>query len=942
LIETQRSDRDPQAAEIAPALQQPARVGSRTLLDPVGFTVAFGHSSSLELALLLDHSDSLKLVSLLGWRARALRRRAIALLFTDIEGSTRLATELGAGWAGVLADHHELVGGAIAEAGGFVAGTEGDAFFATFEDAVAAGRAAVTAQRALRAHSWPRAVGELKVRMGLHVGQVQRTQIGYVGLEVHRAARVAAAAHGGELLVTAEARELAGEELITESVGVHRLKDFPAPVVLFCAVIDGRGAAAFPPPRTESVRPTNLPAGRPQLIGRADQLAEVVDAVVTDGERLVTITGLGGAGKTSLALLAGAELLDGHPGGVWWVDLTGVGSPDEVRLAIAAVVGAEDDPEGSVEAALTTRLRNSGATLVIVDNMEHVLAAAGTLQGLLDRLPDLRLLVTSRVPLRVDPERVIALDALDERSALELVARSARRRGRQPPLSGAGGDALREIVRLLDGLPLALELAAARLSVLSAVQLRDRLRESIGVLGEVRGGRPARHRSLRAALDSTLAVLDPAPRALFVRMGAFAAPVELHELERVLSDDGVSVLDALAELVDAALVQRVETGDGAVRFGLAEALRQIASELLDRSPDGRHWRHAHAERQYELMWAFRTVWVDRQTYLAAARSAEREAAAALRWATDNNDVLEQSIAAVYALLLVDSGRVREGGAITERLIASAPADAEVRFVALSAHAHYLLEIGRLDAARRSADEAYRAASDTKTRSSALIRRGLSNVFGGHTAQAVKDHADATALARKLPDDPAFLAGALALEGQALIGARLLDEAAARLAEARTVGSPVDAEALYSLDTLLGDLAIFNGRPTDAIEPFTRSLEQSLANGNFRQIMYDLFGVAEALAALGHDAESLEVAGMAESQGVEIGAAPDIPYVEHLRDLQQRIGPARAAELKQRGLADDPVERVARACQLARAHASAPTAAPGRGIQALQNRTSPLG
>jgi class 3 adenylate cyclase len=153
----------------------------------------------------------------------------IALLFTDIEGSTRLASELGDAWPAVLNEHHRIVGTAIAEAGGFVDGTEGDAFFATFEDPVAAGRAALAAQRALRAHRWPEVVGELRVRMGLHVGRVQRTEIGYVGLEVHRAARVAAAAHGGELLLTTEARELVGGELVTESVGMHRLKDFPAP-----------------------------------------------------------------------------------------------------------------------------------------------------------------------------------------------------------------------------------------------------------------------------------------------------------------------------------------------------------------------------------------------------------------------------------------------------------------------------------------------------------------------------------------------------------------------------------------------------------------------------------------------------------------------------------------------------------------------------------------
>jgi predicted ATPase/class 3 adenylate cyclase len=847
-------------------------------------------------------------------------------LFTDIEGSTRLVTELGSDWAQVLAEHHRLVGGAIADAGGFVDGTEGDAFFATFEDPVAAGRAAVAAQRAVRGHPWPRAVGELRVRMGLHVGRVERTEVGYVGLEVHRAARVAAAAHGGELLLTAEARALVGGEVVTESVGVHRLKDFPAPLMLFCAVIDGRGAAAFPPPRTESVRPTNLPAGGPHLVGREAQLAEVVDAISSESERLVTLTGRGGAGKTSLALLAGSELLDGHPGGVWWVDLTSTGSPEEVMVAVAAVIGAESEAEGSVPAAIMARLRNSGATLLILDNMEHVLGAADVLCELLDRLPEVRMLVTSRMPLRVEPERVIALDALDERSALDLIARSVGRRGLQRPPSDADGDALREIVRLLDGLPLALELAAARLSVLTAAQLRDRLRESIDVLGEARGGRPERQRSLRAVVDSTLALLDPSARALFVRIGVFAGPVELEELERVLSGDGVGVLEELAELVDAALVQRVETGDGAVRFGLAEALRQIASELLDRESDGQRWRHAHAYRQYELVWAFRMWYVERKTYLSA-RAAEREAAAALRWASANHDPLDQPLAAAYAYLLLSLGRTRDAGAITERLIASPLAEVEVRWLALAAHSVYLNNAGRFDEACRFADEAYLAAPDSKTRAYAWLLRSLNSVFAGHAAEAVKYGAEASTLAREL-HDPAFLSGALMHEAMAMISARLFDEAGARLDEARTVGTPVDAYALSSLDTNVGDLALADGRPAEALEPYARSLEQALADGAVMQIVADLMGVAEALAALGHEDESLEVTGMAESQATEIGASPDTLYDQRLAALEQRIGPARAAELKQRGRAENPAERVARACQLARSRAAAHADAPG--------------
>jgi class 3 adenylate cyclase/predicted ATPase len=851
-------------------------------------------------------------------RARRPPEGTVALLFTDIEGSTRLATELGPRWAGVLAEHHELVGGAIAAEAGFVQGAEGDAFFATFEDAVSAGRAAVAAQRALRARGWPGEAGELRVRMGLHVGRVQRTETGYVGLEVHRASRVAAAAHGGQLLLTAAARELVGDGLVCESVGVHRLKDFPAPVMLFCAVVDGRGAAAFPPPQTESVRPTNLPAGRPALVGRDRELAEVAGALAAEGERLVTITGRGGAGKTSLALVAGTELLEQHPGGVWWVDLTAVGAPDEVPVAIAAVLGAERELD--VPAAITSRLRNSGATLLVLDNMEHVLTAAGALCGLLDLLPDVRLLVSSRLPLRVDAERVIALDGLDERSALELVGRGVQRHGKRPKLTDADMDALREIVGLLGGLPLALELAAARLSVLTAVQLRDRLRESIDVLGEARGGRPTRQQSLRAALDSTLSLLDPAARALFVRMGAFAGPVELQELERVLSGDGVSVVEALGELLDAALVQRVETGDGGVRFGLPEALRQIASELLDREPDGERWRHAHAQGQYELVWAFRAEKLDRKTYLAA-RSAEREAGAALRWATTAHDPLEQPLAAAYALLLLEGGRVRESGVITERLIASPPADPEVRWLALFAHSLYLSDAGRYDESRRFADEAYRVAPDARTQADALMLRGDSNLWKGNTAEAVTDYAQAVALAREA-DDPAFLARALLWEAEALMVAGLVDEAAARLDEARAVGAPVDANILYYLDTFVGDLAVVDGRPADALEPYARSLEHALADGNLSQIVVDLVCVAEALAALGHDAESLEVAGMGESQGAELGAASDTLHDEHLRALERRLGPTKSAELKESGRAAGPAERVARACQLARSRAPA--------------------
>ena len=320
----------------------------------------------------------------------------------------------------------------------------------------------MAAQRALYARIWPEAVGELRVRMGLHVGYVERGRTGYVGLEVHRAARVAAAAHGGQLLLTAGARELVGDVVATQSLGIHRLKDFPAPVQLYCAVGDGRGAEAFPPPRTYEVRPTNLPAGAPALVGRESDLERVRSGLLVDGERLVTLTGRGGSGKTSLARAAGAQLLDQYPGGVWWADLASVRLPAEVPGVVAAALGSERDVDGSPLRAIEARPRTSGATLLILDNMEQLITSSGWLAELIGSLPELRVLITSQLPLRIPQERVIQLDALDDDSAAMLIEQVARRRGGTVPSDAGTRAVLLEVVRLLDGLPLALELAAAR------------------------------------------------------------------------------------------------------------------------------------------------------------------------------------------------------------------------------------------------------------------------------------------------------------------------------------------------------------------------------------------------------------------------------------------------------------------------------------------------
>ena len=819
----------------------------------------------------------------------------------------------------MLAVHHDLVGGAIAAESGFVDGVEGDAFFATFVDAAAAARAAVASLRALRAYRWPAEVGVLAVRMGLHVGYVERRATGYVGLEVHRAARVAAAAHGGQLLLTAAACALIGEVVAVEPLGVHRLKDFPSPEPLFCAVVDGRGATAFPPPRTEGVRPTNLPAGRPALVGREVELEQLRRAFRVEGERLVTLVGRGGMGKTTMALVAARELLDAYSGGVWLVSLASAVSIDDVFAAVAAATNADGDLSISSRDLVVKRLRDRGPVLVVLDNFEHLLEAAPAVGALLDELPELRLLVTSQAPLRLGMELCLPLGALDHDAALALIERVCRRRGGSLGGPGAGRSDLLQVVDLLDGMPLGLELAAARLAVLSPAQVLERLRESPDLLTDAGSSRPERHGSLRATVQWTLGLLAGDARAVFIRMGAFAGPVKLIDLEAVVGGGEVDILEALSSLLDFALVRRVESGDGAVRFELPEALRQIASGLLDAAPDGRRWRAAHARHQCDLVWAARTVIVSAGVFRRAA-AADREVSAALRWARAADNPLAARLAAARAVVLADNGRGREAAAVIEPLVAQPTGLAEVDGLALSAHAFALAVLGRIQEALVPAVQATSVGRDLETRTFAFLVCGLVRTYAEQPDASIHDLEQATELARAL--GPAALAGALLYTAQARMVAGDLEQAGNDLSEAVRIGRPVDAKALFHVDTLTGDLAVLSGRPMEALEPYARSLEDAQARGDQLQIFHDLSGMANVLAILHQDDEALEVAGIAEAQAHDVRGPDGIPA--HLAGLdavtaaEKRTGATRAAQLRARGRVVPAGHRVTTTCRFARA------------------------
>src|SRR4051812_33916764 len=493
----------------------------------------------------------------------------IALLFTDIESSTQLARRAAGGWGDLLAAHHALLRDAIERHDGYVDGTEGDAFFATFADSRAAVDAAVDAQRALAAADWPG-----RVRMGVHTGFVERREVGYVSIEVHRAARVGAAAAGGQVLVTAATRALLSEDAQVEDLGEHRLKDFPRPERLFNVVYDGRRAADFGALRTAAARPTNLPEDLAPLVGREGELARL-QSLLSNGTRFVTLVGAGGAGKTRLALTVARGLLDDFAGGAFLVALAPVSEPAGVLPAVARALDLGDDA-GELAPRIAERLGERHALLVL-DNFEQILGAAPVVAELLERSPRLRVLVTSQAPLHVRGETVMALDALEPDAAAALF--DARARAAAPGWAPGPGDAaaIAEVCDLVGRLPLAVELAAARAAVLAPADLLGRLKASSDVLRNPARDAPERQRSLRATFEWTHGLLEPGQQALFRRMGAFAGPVPLDAVEAVA---GADALDTLEALLDFSLVRRIESPDLGWRFTMPQALRDFARGKL--------------------------------------------------------------------------------------------------------------------------------------------------------------------------------------------------------------------------------------------------------------------------------------------------------------------------------------------------------------------------
>lgn len=618
-------------------------------------------------------------------RARDLPTGTVTFLFTDVEGSTRLLGELGeAGYADALDEHRRILRDAVAEHSGIEVDTEGDAIFAAFPTAVGALAAARASQEAF-------AAGPIRVRMGLHTGTPLRTIEGYVGVDVHRAARIAAAGHGGQVLISSTtAALLEGRSLPTLDLGEHRLKDLAG-----AERIHQLGTEQFPPLR--SLSPTNLPELPGTFVGRSADLREIGELLRDPAVRLLTLIGPGGIGKTRLALEAAAEAATSFPDGRWWAPLASMQESGPAKGAIGQVLGLSEGGEASAIREHLSRRRS----LLILDNAEHLLP--GLADVLAELVPDAgasTILVTSREPLGLRAERLVRVPVMTQSDAEQLLMSRAVALG----VALAPSETLTTLADRLDRLPLALTLAASRLPILSVEQILERMSQRLDLFTGSRDADP-RQRTLRLTIEWSHDLLTDAERTLFRRLSVFAGGCTLGAAEAVCDAE----IDVLQSLVDRSLVQRSAESSAEPRFSMLDAIAQFAAERLAESDEEAAIRTRHAAWIREL-----AERVDKQ--LQAGEPEEQWVAllnpeidnlrAAVAFGLESGDAaLVRAVAAALPTFWVMHGRVAEGRAWIERALELDPSEDDTRRRLLGGLAILAYMAGDYAASTDAADDA---------------------------------------------------------------------------------------------------------------------------------------------------------------------------------------------------------------------------------------------
>jgi len=834
--------------------------------------------------------------------------RTLSFLFTNIEDSTGLLRRLGGGdYAAVLADHHRLIREALAAHGGREVDTQGDAFFAVFGAARGCAAAAIAIQQTIGAHSWP--AGEVpRVRIGIHAGEAEQTATGLVGMEVHRGAWIAAVAHGGQILVSGAAAALLGDTLpegiSLRDLGRHRLKDLGRPEQIF--QLDAPGlAAAFPSLKSlDNPRlPNNLPAQASSFVGREAELSGVSQLVATS--RLVTLAGASGSGKTRLALQVAAGLLDGSGDGVWFTDLAPIADAGLVARTIANVLSVLPEAGVPVTETLAEAIAER-SLLILLDNCEHVIdACAKVADALLRACPNLTLIATSREPLGIDGEQVFRvptlatpapdddLPAIRGSEAVRLLADRAARAGAPLLLDEQTAPVVGRISRRLDGIPLAIELAAARLRVMSVTELDARLDQRFSLLTGGSRAAPARHQTLLATIDWSWELLTGVERDMLARLSVFVGGFDLAACEAVTVGADIMAGDAmslLAALVDKSLVQFDEGAGGPGRYRLLESMRQFAAQRLHERDSATadavgachrdHYLALAEAAAPKLIGSDQAMWLDRLDAelgnlraaiafslrradpepglrLAAslrifwsARGHAAEAADSLRALLDLPATTEPGAARAQALAaaatLVEQPAAADAYCAEATRIAEAMGDNHLVADIVAIRAFRLIRAGQNAAARPLVENALdlaRRLGDRHLTARLLYNRSYALDSEGDHAAAARDAAESLDLFRELGDlrETGRVLSNLAYDE---VGAGKLELARAHLAESLAIHRGLkDEHGMVYASLNLGMAEYLGGSPAAAACLFAESLQLArrlfLAEG----MGYALLGLA---------------------------------------------------------------------------------------------------
>jgi predicted ATPase/class 3 adenylate cyclase len=837
----------------------------------------------------------------------------VTFLFTDIEGSTNLARTLGGEWRETLEEHHRLVRAAIRDHGGIDLRTEGDAFFAVFGSADDAVAAAATAQRSIAGHSWPEGAA-VRLRVGMHTGEGRLGGDDYIGLDVHRAARIAAAGHGGQVLLSESTRALVAEALphgtSLRDLGRHRLKDFDEPQAIYQLGVSGL-PDEFPPIRTLEI-PTNLPTSLTTFVGRAEVVAEL--ETMLEQARLITLAGPGGSGKTRLALEVARRSEEDFADGVFFVDLSLIADPDLVPSAILRAIGSREQADRPVMETLTSHL-GERHVLLVLDNFEQIVSASPVVEKILRAAPLVSILATSRTRLGLAGERELPVPPLlvpDERTDLETLQRNEavalfrdRARAVRPTfeVTQDNAEALVRICERLDGLPLAIELAAAQLRVFAPDELLARLEAGLTLKSQA-GNVPERHRTLRATIDWSYRLLDRAEQRLLARLSVFsggASPDAAESVGHPDADPGEDPFEVLDSLLGKSFLNREDSPLGS-RFTMLETIREHVRDRLQSDFDLQATADRHADfflalaeqAEPELRGQSQETWLER---LAVEHGNLR---AALRRVIDARDGRAIRLAGALWHFWRFQGDYSEGRARLREALAlgvTAPPGARAKALWgaawLAFHQEDLEQVQALSGELRSVAQ---LDGDAISMRNALTLRGMLALAQGRVSDALQSFEEALRICREEEADW-LLATSLLNLGTASIHAGQFERAAKLLGEAgdryQDLGDRRFAARVLQQE---GYLAMVSGDLAGGRSHFVASVAA------FRDLN-DRWGLAEGLeglsaifAAQGDAFRAARTAGTAEALREELGAVPypfDVAIAKRYLDSAKETAGAQA-------------------------------------------------